>query len=834
MKKYKIVGICQIYNEIRKGNLERFVCYFKPLVDEMVVYDDGSTDGSYEYLQQVTPYVIRGSRNDFVNEQSHKQILLNEALKLNPDFLLWLDADEVLTANAAEQLQILCQQCETQNLDGLNFHELNLWRSHSWRRTDSSFDLGWFCRLWRVTPGMAYDGRGPGLHQSPYPSSVRNTLPVNSAAVLHYGFSSQLRLAYKYLVYKSHGQRGYDMLDRLISEERLVLEKVPRELFPQGLWEDDAQPEPLTFAESLAYVEQYKEIVFKPKFSIVCLVYKSVEWLKFVYEQVIKYTDMSDKEFFFVANDANPAVLSYLQDNYLPHYVFHNTPEQQQEWFINNVYRAYNFAAGQARGDFLVLINSDMAFSPRWLDNLWQAYDGSNCLCSRLVEAGKLPSGQYGLSRDFGLDNTSYKEAEFQAYAPSLAEGRVEDGGLYMPLLIRKDWFMMVGGYPEGNIVPGSSLFQPVIALQGQPCISGDEVLIQKFLTQGIRHQTAFASVAYHFQCGESEGVPTTQLPTSAKKVAVCNDLVTGSMGEKVLWDFMLETLPASVGIDMRMVGTQGDYAANARQYIAAHFPEVEVIIQNATFIGTVDDSRYTIAFLQDNLRSMGCPTEHQLSNLQRADKLVTNSVQTALAYPEFEFEIIPVGVDIKLFQPRDKASVRRELGFGFERIGIFVGDFNEVKGWSKVWESIMLHPEITWILVVKSDQKVTAPNVLVYNRIPQPLLAILLNCADFFMLGSPVETQCLSAIEACLCNVPVIMRHVGIFRDFTEEERAMCGIFGEDFEAALQQLPGRSFTPRQVMIEKKLSTQDSMQKWHRLLTEVFSELNIKRIHGVL
>ena len=40
----------------------------------------------------------------FANERSHKQRLLDEAL-LSPDFILWLDADEVLTANAADYLQ---------------------------------------------------------------------------------------------------------------------------------------------------------------------------------------------------------------------------------------------------------------------------------------------------------------------------------------------------------------------------------------------------------------------------------------------------------------------------------------------------------------------------------------------------------------------------------------------------------------------------------------------------------------------------------------------------------------------------------------------------------
>ncbi|KJS03922.1 MAG: glycosyl transferase family 2 [Peptococcaceae bacterium BRH_c4a] len=658
MRKYKIVCTCQIYNELCKGNLERFVSYIKPLADDLVVYDDGSTDGSYEYILKQTPHVIRATKNDFVNEQSHKQLMLQEAIKLNADFVLWLDADEVLTAGAAEHLQAWCEECEEKLIDGVCFHEINLWRSHSWQRMDSLFNLGWFCRLWRVVPGISFIETKPGLHQKAHPSTIEKMAWAENIQVLHYGFSSKQRLAYKYLVYKSHGQRGYTMLDRLISEEQLTVSKVPRELFPESLWVDDGQPEPLTFAESLAYVEQYREEVFKPKFSIICLVYKSVEWLKFVYDQVFKHTDMADKEFFFVANDANDAVLNYLRDNYIPHYIYTNTPQQQMEWYVNNVYRAYNFAAGKARGDFIVFINSDMAFTPEWFDSLWRSYNGENCVTSRLVESGKLRSGQYGVERDFGRDYSSYQEIQFQRYARELTESKLEDGGLFMPLLIRKEHFERVGGYPEGQVVLGSDIDHPVIARMGEACISGDTVLMLKLKAIGIKHQTAFDSLVYHFQWGELDSPGTAEIAPGKIKVAV----VTGLMGEKASWDFSPEALPASTGIDIYLAGIQGDYASNARNYIEEHYPDAEVIVQNATSINTVDPSRYTLVFLQDDLRSAGGADEQQEENLRRANKLVANSLQTALSYPEYDFEVIPVARDSTEKWRRLLAIVFQEL----------------------------------------------------------------------------------------------------------------------------------------------------------------------------
>ena len=97
------------------------------------------------------------------------------------------------------------------------------------------------------------------------------------------------------------------------------------------------------------------------------------------------------------------------------------------------------------------------------------------------------------------------------------------------------------------------------------------------------------------------------------------------------------------------------------------------------------------------------------------------------------------------------------------------------------------------------------AVNVRVFNRIYQRQVAELLNCADFFILGSPVETQCLAAIEANLCNIPVVMPLVGIYRDFTAEERARVGIFGDDLAAAVAQAANAALPRGAQFLQKDL-----------------------------
>jgi hypothetical protein len=642
MKLFKIVAIIQVYNELEKANLQRFFKYIKNCVDEVVVYDDCSTDGSYEYAKENTRWVVRGVKNDFISEIEHKQILLKPALSLAPDFILSIDADEVISRGERNSLQELCKLCIEKDLDGLEFQNINLWRSANWKRVDSQFNDGWPIKFWRVKSDMSFDVSKKGLHQKPFPKNIKKTLKQNLLKIIHYGFSDDINLSHKYLTYKAHGQQGYDLLDRLVNEDQLVLEEVPNSLFPIGLYSNNPQPYKRSFVETLEVIESLKYKVKRPKYSIACLIYKSVEWLDFVYKQLLKYTDLKDVEFYFVANEASPHVIDYLKNNHIPHYIHRNYKSNNDEWYINNVYRAWNYAVHVAKGDFVVLINSDMCFSEGWLSALIESYNGNNVISSRLVESGKLLSGLHGIEKNFGKDIPGYKEQEFLEFASSISQKKIVDGGLYMPLLFRKDHFLKINGYPEGNLKKNSDIFSNCIALPHEEQVPGDAVLMKKLETIGIKHQTAFNSIIYHFQCGEQDSEKKSATNTNSKNIAICDDLSTPIIAEKkILGDYLVSNIPGAYSLNAKSF--TGNIAKNnLTEVIKNYYPQTKIIIQNATFVNLINPELYTICFLGENLRKLGKINAQQEANLKYCNKRVAPSMHIAISYSEYEFEIIP------------------------------------------------------------------------------------------------------------------------------------------------------------------------------------------------
>ena len=316
--------------------------------------------------------------------------------------------------------------------------------------------------------------------------------------------------------------------------------------------------------------------------------------------------------------------------------------------------------------------------------------------------------------------------------------------------------------------------------------------------------------------------------------VILVNDYLTGRLGEKkVLWNYMLENIPNLKGIDIDIMNNSNQYInnisfeENVKNYINNNFSDCKLLIQNGTWFNLIPYECKKIILIQDNLRKMNRKSHIQENNFFNSDYIVSNSNEIDNYYNEKKCIQIPLGVDSDMFNIsiQNKNILRIEMNLpinNYSKFGIFVGSFTDTKGWTIMIDVINRRKDIFWILVTKHDyDNFYSDNSIVYKKINQELLVKLLNCADFFILPSPSETQCLAAIEANLCGIPVIMRNTGYFTNLNTNEINNIGIITNNFsDEDINKIYLHKFDTRNI-IKNKFSINNMIQKWISLIKSI-------------
>lgn len=504
----KIIAFSQLRNELSKGNLEN---WFKQMsvCDYIYVFDQDSDDGSKEYYKKFDNcVVIESPTNRFQEELICKQELLDKLLLDHPDvdWILWIDGDLLLDgrllADNGKELRELCRLGSIHAIDGYMFNHYNLWRSDIYYRVDDAYhslDGNW-CPLWRNNGKLRFNNQ-VGLHLLQYPNGI---VKINRTpfAVVHRGFATDYQIMTKYDVYKANGQNGWK-LERLLDEHELSVIKLEDDLLPDWfVITDDINPREKRKIRAIYEEGKLISPKIKRNVEIISLIFKSVDYLNLIYNELKSDNcklDGWDVTLRIIANDATPEVIEHLKELDIP-YTIYNDPKPN-DYYLNRVYRCWNYAGETSKADNICFVNSDMVFSKGWLTNLLKHHDGVTIPCSRLVESGKLLSGQHAVSSNCGR---SPKEIDYEVWntiANQLKQSVVVDGGLFMPCIFETKKFIDSGMYPEGNIYDNG------VGNLGRFIKSGDAFYFQDVLGTkfGMKHVTVCDSLVYHIQEGEKD-----------------------------------------------------------------------------------------------------------------------------------------------------------------------------------------------------------------------------------------------------------------------------------------------------------------------------------------
>jgi hypothetical protein len=240
----------------------------------------------------------------------------------------------------------------------------------------------------------------------------------------------------------------------------------------------------------------------KPTVTIVGMIYKSTQYLDFMMDGIRKYclgSEEYDVDYLIIGNQPVEKVRRKLVADNIKHLIY-NDPNPD-DFYLNRVYRAWNYGGFNAPGEIIVFINSDDGFSPRWLETLLEHLDKDTIPCSRLIESDKMPSGQHGMKAEFGKHPNEFDEQGWLRFVERHRERRIVDGGLYMPCAIYKEDLIKSGGYPEGNIYEGG-----VGANETKFLCAGDDYYFHYHPYMSRKRQvTDFDSLVYHIIEGEKD-----------------------------------------------------------------------------------------------------------------------------------------------------------------------------------------------------------------------------------------------------------------------------------------------------------------------------------------
>ena len=102
----RVLGAMRIKNE--QDWIQESIQSQLPICDKVLVFDDNSTDATKEIVQSFgSRVVLMESPFQGLSEGRDKQFVLQHLLAVNPEWVLWIDGDEVLEARAPALLSTL-------------------------------------------------------------------------------------------------------------------------------------------------------------------------------------------------------------------------------------------------------------------------------------------------------------------------------------------------------------------------------------------------------------------------------------------------------------------------------------------------------------------------------------------------------------------------------------------------------------------------------------------------------------------------------------------------------------------------------------------------------
>lgn len=185
--------------------LKRVLESAKEYIDEAVIIDDGSTDGTVDIIKNtltgVKTTIIENKESKFASEWKLRRQQWEETIKTNPNWIIFLDADEMFEDKFKDEIRELIKDKYT---DLYRFRLYDMWSEEKYRD-----DMYWKAHtnympfLMRYQSNFKYIFNEKNQHCGRMPQNIGD-LPqkMSLLRVKHYGWAKEEDRIAKYERYK--------------------------------------------------------------------------------------------------------------------------------------------------------------------------------------------------------------------------------------------------------------------------------------------------------------------------------------------------------------------------------------------------------------------------------------------------------------------------------------------------------------------------------------------------------------------------------------------------------------------------------------------------------
>jgi glycosyltransferase involved in cell wall biosynthesis len=199
--------------------VHEWLACFEKLADEIVVLDNGSTDGTDKVLE-AHPKVVDFMRTEGYNEGRDKTMLYEAARKRNPDWCLWLDVDEIFEAGLTRaDFDRLMNRKYVNKYAFRRFHFIDReYFAGSWYRLN--YSSGHDRILWRENPSGFFENK---ILDSPNVKGIRGLKVYTNFRLKHLGYISKELVDKKADIYRAiPGEREATLQGMYLNGERPI------------------------------------------------------------------------------------------------------------------------------------------------------------------------------------------------------------------------------------------------------------------------------------------------------------------------------------------------------------------------------------------------------------------------------------------------------------------------------------------------------------------------------------------------------------------------------------------------------------------------------------